>query len=55
MSQTIQKARFFRLHPDTNSGKVGRLEALHREYVAYAKACVQAMFDGRRLSLARSP
>ncbi len=35
-------------------GKVERLEALHREYVAYVCICVQAMLDGRRLSLARS-
>ena len=54
MSQTFQKARFFLLHPMVNCGKVERLEALHREYVVYAKACVQAMLDGRRLSLARS-
>jgi hypothetical protein len=37
-----------------NAGKVERLEALHREYVAYAKACVQTMIDGRKLNLARS-
>lgn len=54
MSQTFQKARFFMLHPDTNLGKVERLETLHREYVTYVKACVHAMINGRRLNLARS-
>ncbi len=54
MSQTFQKARFFLLHSDTNSGKIERLEALHREYAAYVRICVQHMFDGRRLNLARS-
>jgi len=54
VSKTFQKARFFLLHPDTNSGKVERLEALHAEYVSYVSICVQAMFDGRRLNLARS-
>ena len=54
MSQTFQKARFFLLHPDTNSGKIERLETLHREYVSYVRICVQAMIDGRRLNLARS-
>ena len=54
MSQTFQKARFFLLHPEVNGGKVERLEALHREYVSYVRTCVQAMFDGRRLNLARS-
>jgi len=54
VSQTFQKARFFLLHSEVNVGKVGRLEALHGEYVAYAKACVQAMIDGRRLNLFKS-
>jgi putative transposase len=54
MSQTFQKARFFLLHPEVNGGKVERLEALHREYVAYVRLCVQTMLDGRRLNLARS-
>lgn len=54
MSQTFQKARFFLLHPDTNPGKIERLESLHREYVAYVRTCVQAMIEGRRLNLARS-
>lgn len=54
MSQTFQKARFFLLHPDTNPGKVDRMEALRQEYVSYVKVCVLAMFDGRRLNLARS-
>ena len=54
MSRNFQKARFFLLHPMVNAGKIERLEALHREYVAYAKACVQAMIDGRRLNLLRS-
>ena len=54
MSQTFQKARFFSLHPGVNAGKVERLEALHREYVSYVRICVRAIFDGRRLNLARS-
>ncbi len=54
MSRTFQKARFFLLHPDTNPGKIERLEALHREYVAYVRICVQHMLDVRRLNLARS-
>ncbi len=54
MSQTFQKARFFLLHPMVNVGKIERLEALHREYVAYVCICVRAMFDDRRLNLARS-
>jgi predicted RNA-binding Zn-ribbon protein involved in translation (DUF1610 family) len=54
VSQTFQKARFFLLHPEVNAGKVERLEDLHQEYISYVKVCVQAMIDGRRLSLARS-
>ena len=54
MSQTFQKARFFLLHPEVNGGKIERLEELHREYASYVRTCVQAMIDGRRLSLARS-
>jgi predicted RNA-binding Zn-ribbon protein involved in translation (DUF1610 family) len=54
VSQAFQKARFFLLHPMVNAGKVERLETLHREYVAYVRICVRAMFDGRKLNLARS-
>lgn len=34
-----------------NVGKLARLEALHKEYVAYVRICVQTMFDGRRLNI----
>jgi len=54
VSQTLQKARFFLLHPKVNGGKMGRLEDIHQEYVAYVRICVQAMVEGRRLNLARS-
>jgi len=54
VSKTFQKARFFLAHPEVNPGKIERLEALHREYVAYVRLCVRAMVEGRRLSLRRS-
>lgn len=47
------KCRMLMLHRDTNPGKVERLEALHREYVAYVRLCVQTMLDTRRYNLAR--
>jgi hypothetical protein len=48
------KCRILMLHKDTNPGKVARLEALHSEYVAYTRICVQTMLDAHRLNLARS-
>lgn len=39
------KCRIFRLHKDTNLAKLAGLEALHREYVAYVRICVQTMLD----------
>lgn len=48
------KCRILMLHRDTNPGKIERLEALHREYVAYVRLCVQTMLGARRHNLARS-
>lgn len=48
------KCRILMLHKDTNSGKVARLEALHVEYVAYVRVCVQHMLGQRTHNLARS-
>ena len=42
------------LHPECNPGKIQSLEALHVEYIAYVRICVQTMLDARRLSLPRS-
>jgi hypothetical protein len=42
------------LHKDTNSSKVARLEALHAEYVAYVRTCVQVMLDQRVYNLPKS-
>src|ERR1700690_3941040 len=42
------------LHSECNSGKVAALEALHLEYIAYVRICVQTMLDARRLTLPRS-
>lgn len=47
----MKKSRFFMLHPDTNPGKIERLEALHQEYLAYVRICVRAMLDARRYTL----
>ncbi|MBU0552768.1 hypothetical protein KJ940_14960, partial [Myxococcota bacterium] len=48
------KCRILMLHKDTNQGKVARLEALHVEYVAYVRICVQHMLDQRAYSLPRA-
>lgn len=48
------KCRILMLHKDTNQGKVARLEALHAEYVAYVRICVQHMLDQRVHSLPKS-
>ena len=50
----MKKSRFFMLHSECNPGKVTALEALHVEYVAYVRICVQTMLDTRRLRLPRS-
>jgi putative transposase len=50
----VKKSRFFMLHPECNTGKLQTLEALHLEYVAYVRICVQTMLSSRRLSLPRS-
>jgi hypothetical protein len=50
----VKKSRFFMLHPECNSGKLQALEALHVEYVAYVRICVQTMLEARRLNLPRS-
>ena len=42
------------LHPECNPGKLQLLEALHYEYVAYVRICVQTMLDARTLTLSRS-
>lgn len=48
------KCRILMLHKDTNDGKVARLEALHAEYVAYVRICVQTMLDQRVYHLPKS-
>lgn len=48
------KCRIFRLHRDTNLSKINRLEALHREYVAYVRICVQTMIETRTYNLPKS-
>jgi len=48
------KCRIFRLHKNTNRAKVTKLEALHAEYVSYARTCVQTMLDQRTYSLPKS-
>jgi Putative transposase DNA-binding domain len=50
----ILKSRFFMLHPECNPGKIASLEALHAEYTAYVRICVQMMLEARRLNLPRS-
>lgn len=50
----MKKSRHLYLHPETNQGKVAALEALHAEYVAYVRICVQTMLDNQRLNLKRS-
>jgi putative transposase len=47
----VKKSRFFLLHPETNQGKITRLEDLHQEYVIYVRVCVNAMLDTRRYTL----
>lgn len=48
------KCRIFRLHPETNPFKLAGLEALHGEYVAYVRICVQAMLNQRTYNLPKS-
>jgi predicted transcriptional regulator len=48
------KCRLLYLHPETNPGKIERLESLHREYVAYVRICIQHMLDKRRYTLKKS-
>lgn len=48
------KCRILMLHKDTNLGKVARLEALHAEYVAYTRICMQTMLDRRVYNLPKS-
>lgn len=48
------RCRLLYLHPETNQGKIERLEALHREYVSYVRICVQAMLDACKYTLSKS-
>lgn len=50
----MKKSRFFMLDPECNSGKLQSLEALHSEYVAYVRICVQTMLAAQVLTLPRS-
>jgi hypothetical protein len=50
----MKKGRFFYLHEKCNKGKHEALEALHVEYLAYLKICVQVMLKNRILSMPRS-
>jgi hypothetical protein len=50
----MKKCRFFMLHPECNPGKIQSLEALHVEYIAYVRICVQTMLKAHRLTLPRS-
>ena len=54
MSLSLQKSRFLHLHPQVNTGKSTRLEALHNEYVAYVRICVLHMLTKRRPNLPKS-
>lgn len=47
----MKKSRFFMLHPNTNSGKATRLDALLTEYVAYVQICVGTMLTGHTFNL----
>jgi len=48
------KCRLLHLHREVNPGKLERLEALHREYVAYVRLCVETLLEKRRYLLRRS-
>ena len=50
----MKKSRHLYLHPETNTGKIAALEALHVEYIKYVRTCVQTMLNGQRLNLKRS-
>lgn len=50
----MKKCRFFMLHSGCNPGKLQALEALHAEYLAYVRICVQTMLEAHRLKLPRS-
>ena len=39
------------LHPETNSGKLSRLDALLIEYVAYVKTCIEMMLSKQTFNL----
>ena len=47
----MKKCRFFMLHPETNVGKIATLEALHAEYTAYVRICVDHMIAQHRMRL----
>lgn len=48
------KCRIFMLHKDVNRFKVKPFEALHREYVAYVRICVQHMLEQKTHILTKS-
>lgn len=48
------KCRISMLHKAANQSKVERLEALHREYVAYTRICVQHMLEQKTYTLTKS-
>ena len=50
----LMKRRILMLDPDTNQAKVARLEALHAQYLAYVRLCVQNMLDQRVFNLSKS-
>jgi len=50
----MKKCRFFYLHEGCNKKKHEALEALHSEYLAYLKICVQVMLKNRILNMPRS-
>jgi hypothetical protein len=50
----MKKSRFFYLHEECNKKKFEALEALHIEYVAYLKICIQVMLKNRILTMPRS-
>jgi hypothetical protein len=45
------KCRLLYLHKETNPGKIEILEALHKEYVAYVRVCIERMLAARAYTM----
>lgn len=49
----MKRSRVLYFHPETNSGKIKALEALHIEYRRYLQSCVDLMIQSKRMRVPR--